>query len=519
MTTNESMRTATTTTTTTDVLVVGAGPAGLATALSAARHGARVVVVERHPGTSVHPRATALTTRTMEILRGWGLADAVRARSVGTTLDVAVAPALAAPPFAVLPSGYPAPRQALAVSPAMPALCAQDHLEPLLVDAVRAQGGEIRFGTTLTGLRVTPDGVRAQLGRAGRVRARFVVGADGPRSRVRRALGIDVQRLGVLGEYVQAIFRAGDLAALTGQPVRPLTMIVHPEAEGVLLPVGAGRWGFAHEWFPERGETPDYSVARWTALLRAATGLPELEPEILSVLPFTMAADVATSYRAGNGFLAGDAAHRMTPVGAVGLNTALHDGHELGWRLAWAARGFAGEALLESYAIEREPVGRANAQRSLRRGEPDPVDGLPGDLGRTYRSPVLVGAKARAPRTDRAARPGERAPHAWIRHDGRRRSVLDLFDGRLTVLADAGAWRWAAAADRLHPVPLQVVPAGTEPGLRRAYRLDEGSAVLVRPDGVVAWRHDGPCSDPAAALSAAVTTALGRAAAEASVAV
>jgi putative polyketide hydroxylase len=97
--------------------------------------------------------------------------------------------------------------------------------------------------------------------------------------------------------------------------------------------------------------------------------------------------------------------------------------------------------------------------------------------------------------------------------------VLDLFDGRLTVLAGAGSWRWAAAARPLHPLPLQVLPADTGPGLRRAYRLAEGSAVLVRPDGVVAWRHDGPCSDPAAALSAAVTTALGRAAVEASVAV
>jgi 2-polyprenyl-6-methoxyphenol hydroxylase-like FAD-dependent oxidoreductase len=208
-----------------------------------------------------------------------------------------------------------------------------------------------------------------------------VVGADGPRSRVRRALGIGVYRLGVLGEYVQAIFRAGDLAALTGQPLRPLTMIVHPEAEGVLLPVGAGRWGFAHQWFPERGETPDYSAARWTALLRTATGLPGLEPEILSVLAFTMAADVATSYRAGNGFLAGDAAHRMTPVGAVGLNTALHDGHELGWRLAWAARGLAGEALLDSYAVERERSGGPARSGRCGAGSPTRPTGCPATWG------------------------------------------------------------------------------------------------------------------------------------------
>jgi putative polyketide hydroxylase len=506
------------TTTTTDVLVVGAGPAGLATAISAARHGARVLVVERRASTSAHPRATGLSTRTMEILRGWGVADAVRARSVESALEVAITRTASEPPLAVQPTGYPTPRAALAVSPSMPALCAQDHLEPLLVDALLELGGEIRFATALTGLCSTPDGVRAEIGRAGRVRARFVVGADGPRSRVRRALGIGVQRLGALGEFVQAVFRP-DLAELTGQPIRPLTIVTHPEAEGVLLPVGDGRWAFAHEWHPERGETPDYSAARWTALLRTATGLPELAPEILSVLPFTMAADVATSYRAGNGFLVGDAAHRMTPVGGVGLNTAVHDGHELGWRLAWSVRGLGGDALLDSYAAEREPVGRANAERSLRRGEPDPADGLSGDLGRTYLSAVLAGVEPAPPRRDRAARPGERAPHAWIRHEGRRCSVLDLFDGRLTVLAGADAGPWRAAAGRIPGVPLQVLSTDTEPTLRRTYRLAPGSAVLVRPDGIVAWRHDGLSRDPASALSAAVATGLGQVATAATVAV
>jgi putative polyketide hydroxylase len=505
-------------TTTTDVLVVGAGPAGLATAVAAARHGARVLVVERRASTSAHPRATGLSTRTMEILRTWGIADAVRARSVECALGVAITRTASDRPLAVQPTGYPTPRTALSVSPSMPALCAQDHLEPLLVDALREQGGEIRFATGMTGLCSTPDGVRAELGRAGRVRARFVVGADGPRSRVRRTLGIGVRRLGVLGEFVQAVFRP-DLAELTGQPTRPLTLITHPEAGGVLLPVGGGRWAFAHEWHPERGETPDYSAARWTALLRTATGLPELEPEILSVLPFTMAAEVATSYRAGNGFLVGDAAHRMTPVGAVGLNTAVHDGHELGWRLAWSVRGLAGDALLDSYAAEREPVGRVNAERLLRRGEPDPADGLPGDLGRTYLSTVLAGAEPALPRCDRAARPGERAPHAWIRRDGRRCSVLDLFDGRLTVLCGPDAGPWRAAARRLHGIPLQVLSTEAEPRLGRAYRLAPGSAVLVRPDGIVAWRHDGHCRNPGTALSAAVATSLGRAADPVSLAV
>jgi putative polyketide hydroxylase len=202
-------------------------------------------------------------------------------------------------------------------------------------------------------------------------------------------------------------------------------------------------------------------------------------------------------------------------MGGIGMNTAIHDGHELGWRLAWAIRGLAGDALLDSYAAEREPLGRALAARSLRE-EREPDDGLPTDLGRTYRSPVLVddgGAPARG--HSRPARPGERAPHVWVRRRGRRASVLDLFEDRLTVLTGPRGEGWRHAAARSRGVPIGVFAAGRDlpdprGALRAAYRLEPDSAVLVRPDGIVAWRHDGPCHDHGSALTYAVETALGR---------
>ena len=446
-----------------DLLVIGAGPAGLATALSAARHGARVLVVERHHSTSIHPRASGLSTRTMEIFRTLGRRRRRAHRELDGPRPRRVRDHPRRPrPRPRTPIGFPLPREALAVSPTFPACCAQDLLEPILLDAVRRAGVDVRFDTELTDLAVDDAGAWARVhdrvtGATTTVRSRFVVGADGPRSRVRTALGIDTEHLGGIGRYVQLLFRA-DLSAVLGDHApRALLRCTHPEAGGLLIAFGgegdAARWGFARPC-PTDDDIPADDAA-WTAMLRTVTGIEDLRPELLGTAVFDLDAELATATRAGAAFLVGDAAHRMTPVGAVGLNTAVQDGHNLGWKLAWAAQDRAGEPLLASYAAERVHVGERRARRSVRPGEPDPADGLLGDLGVGYASPVLAGAAPTLVEpADLAAAPGERAPHVWVHVDGRRCSTLDLWDGRLT----AGDRRPDLARGRRGPRPRRSRP-------------------------------------------------------------
>ncbi len=475
-----------------DILVVGAGPAGLTTAITAARCGARVLVVERHAGTSIFPRATGVSTRTMEIFRTWGVHKLVRAGEVRVQPLRSISPTLRT----ALPDGLPASfptdmRAVLARSPALPACVPQDHVEPVLLDHLRLLGADVRFGVELARLADRADGVHAVLrdratGAREPVAARFVVGADGVRGTVRRALGIGSTHLGTVGEFVNVTFRA-DLDPVIGDRRYGLYIIENAEAGGLLLPAGEGRWLYARQWFPERGESADdLTPSRCVALIRTAVGVPDLEVQVLARLPFTMAAELADTFRSGHGFLVGDAAHRMTPVGAVGMNTAIAAGHNLGWKLAWVARGWAGPALLDSYEDERRPAGEYRARRSLQRGGPPEPDPLGVDLGVQYASSVV------------APDAGARAPHAWVTVDGRRRSTIDLFDGRLTLLAGRDAAAWRAAADRISGPPLTVLDVGQD------------GAVLVRPDGHVAWRA-ATADRPEAQLRAALDLALSRA--------
>ena len=485
-----------------DVVIVGAGPSGLTTAVPLARAGVRVLLVEKHPGLSIFPKATGLRPRTMEILRSWGLEEEVTTRAQPAQLAVSVRPVLTAP-GPVTPLGLPTEAELAGVSPCRVAVFPQDRFEAVLLTDLLANGGEVRFSTELVDFRADESEVRLDLrrrdgDRAETVTTPYLVAADGSRSSIRDRLGIAMEQLGAEGHHLSTLFGA-DLSAVMPEVPFVLTITMAPGVEGLFAATGRNdSWFYDIEWHPETGETvADWPVERVAARIRAASGLPDLELDVRGVFPWDFGASVASRQRAGRVFLVGDAAHRTTPRGATGMNTGIADGHNLGWKLAWVTRGWAAESLLDSYEPERAPVGRANAEASLRTGTgADGAHAVIQDFGVRYDSGAVLAGHDLA---------GLRAPHAWVGIDGRTVSTLDLFGDRLTVLTGG----------REVPVrsgtPVAVLALGrdfTDPdgGFAAAYRLAPGDAVLVRPDGYVAW------GGPLGGLGKAVATVTGMAA-------
>jgi putative polyketide hydroxylase len=416
------------------VVIAGAGPAGLVAAVTLARNGVRSLLVERDQGLSPLPRATAVSTRTMELLRSWGLEDQVRAGQLDLNSTGAwAAETLASPDGVELPLGVAGIEQAAAASPTTLAAVPQDHLEPVLLGHLETLGlTEIQFGTELTALGQDADGVtvtlRQRAGGAERaVRAGYLVGADGAHSAARRLLDIAMDGPDHLNEQLTVLFEA-PLGEVVGDRRHGIYFIQHPEAGGVLVPNGAGdRWLYGRGWDPPRERLEDYTDARLAGLIRAAAGVGDLPVRVVARGAFSFAAQVAERYREGRAFLAGDAAQRMTPRGGMGMNTAVAEAHDLAWKLAWVLNGWAGAGLLGGYEAEWRPIGARRTARSAKEGaEPDGAEALAEDLN-------------------------GRLPHAWVPSaDGHPRSTLDLLGPVLTLLIGlgpgAGAWPGAAAA-------------------------------------------------------------------------
>jgi putative polyketide hydroxylase len=464
------------------VAIVGAGPAGLVAAVTLARYGVGVLLVERHPGLSPLPRATGVSTRTMELLRSWGLEEQVRAGELGMVDAGAWATdTLASPRGVLLPSGFPNREQTAAISPTALAAVPQDHLEPVLLRHLRTYPtAQVRFGTELVGFDHDEEGATVVLrdgpsGGSTVARARYLVGTDGAHSTVRTGLGIAMDGPDHLAEHLTVLFQA-PLGEVVGGRRYGIYFIQHPEAGGVLVPSGAeDRWLYGRRWEPDRERLEDYTEARLADLIRAAAGVPDLQPRILAMGSFSFAAQVAERYRDGSAFLAGDAAHRMTPRGAMGMNTAVGDAWDLGWKLAWVLRGWAPPELLGTYEAERRPVGLRRTARAAADGpDQDGAEALAEDLG-------------------------GRVAHAWLRRGGRRVSTLDLVGPGLTLLAgpDGAAWR-PAAADAGRPVPLAVEPL--DRAAAGAVGIGRRGAVLLRPDGQVAARWPTQVAEATGAL-------------------
>jgi 2,4-dichlorophenol 6-monooxygenase len=361
------------------VLIVGAGPAGLALSAALSRYGVGHLLVERHRGTAHTPRAHIINQRTVEILRHLGISD--RFHAVATPQHLMAnnlwVTTLAGQEVARSETwGTSAERAAdyRAASPEPMANCPQTVLEPMLLAAARDMGADIRFGWEFTSLAQDEDGVTSVIHeRDGdatlSVRSQYVVGADGARSRVLGQAGLTVEGPDDLARAANIWFRA-DLSRYFAHRPGVLTWNVMP---GPLPPLRLGtlichkpftEFVLAFMYDPAQVSLDAMSVGELHRQITALVG-EEVEAEILGVAGWQVRAQIAPAYSAGRVFAMGDAVHRHPPTNGLGLNMSIADAYNLGWKLALVLAGRAGAALLDSYSAERQPVGAQGVQRAI----------------------------------------------------------------------------------------------------------------------------------------------------------
>ncbi|MCH5677221.1 FAD-dependent oxidoreductase [Streptomyces gilvus] len=530
------------------VLIVGGSLVGLSTSLFLGRLGVRHTLVERHAGTSIHPRGRGNNVRTMELFRVSGTEPAIHqaASTLADNHGILQTPTLVGDAgewlFKEIDPGGGLAR----FSPTAWCLCSQNDLEPVLLDHAARLGGDLRYSTELMSFDADSTGVTAfvksrQTGEHTTIRADYLVAADGPRSPVREQLGIGQSGPGDLFHNVSITFRSRRLADVVGERRFIVCYLTSPDADGALLPVdNREHWVFHAPWHPEHGETlEEFTDERCADHIRRAVGDPGLDIEITGRAPWHAAQRVARGYSSGRVFLAGDSAHEMSPTGAFGSNTGIQDAHNLAWKLAAVLGGWAGQGLLDSYDAERRPVAEATSARAAVRSAEHSHPGFaapPGAgsgpqrgilnvaLGYRYPHGAVLGADPAMPVVPEKlalnGEPGSRAPHLWVRHQGERVSTLDLYERSLVLLSDgATPDGWHRAALRLaEQLSLPLVPYRMGEELvpeegadwAAAHGTTREGAVLVRPDGFVAWRSQGPAEDPESTLREVLTAVLAR---------
>jgi 2-polyprenyl-6-methoxyphenol hydroxylase-like FAD-dependent oxidoreductase len=518
------------------VLIVGGSLVGLTTALLLRLHGVDSLTVERHTGTAIHPRAGHFHLRTMEILRGAGLEDAVRRKSEeqyhpdgGINNVESLAGREIATFFPNLNAGVDE------FSPTIRLFINQDALEPILRQRAQELGARLQYRTECAAIEQDADGVTALLrdleaGGERSVRARYVVAADGNRSPTRGALGIGLRGHGRLSNSITIYFRSEvDMAPLLEGRNHGVNYVTNPSMRGFFRLDRKGNRGFlvvnlvgdiarpeivaAYPDAPWANIAEGITEERALELLRTAIGVPDIPVVIEDLARWQAQADSAERYQQGRVFLAGDAAHVVPPNGGFGGNTGIQDAHNIAWKLAYVLGDMAGPDLLATYDAERRPVGELTVEQAYTRyatrvatylgteGMQPLVDDFSMELGYRYNSPAVMLESGEHglhehPR-ESCGRPGSRAPHVFLQRGGETVSTLDLCGTGFALIAgpDGDGWRMAALeAARRRAVPLDAYRIGAEgladpegrlPG---AYGISDSGATLVRPDGFVAWR-------------------------------
>jgi putative polyketide hydroxylase len=417
------------------------------------------------------------------------------------------------------------------LSPTRAAVCDQDQLEPILRSEAERLGTQVRFNTELISFDQDEQGVHGRIrdrasGDEDIVTANYLIAADGTNGATRDALGIERHGPGVLQHWMNVIFETNLSPTLEGRPLRAIFLT---DINGTFVPRAGGRWLMAVQYVPERGERPeDFTDDRCCDLIRRGAGRSDVSVKIVDARPWDAAALVAERFVEGRVFIMGDAAHLMPPTGGFGGNTGIQDAHNLAWKLDAVLRGQAGPRLLESYDEERRPVAERTLAQALARLQAwfkDPSKRLPPaepivdddavTFGYTYPAGAFLdeggtpsGQAFENPRAP-SARPGSRAPHVLVQHQGKLTSTIDLFSGHWAIVVGTHGAEWLDGADRVDGASA-FAPRKYQAGLNlddvdgrlaQRYGIGDEGAVLIRPDGIIAWRARTQYGDPRRILS------------------
>lgn len=523
----------------TPVLIIGAGPIGLALAGDLGFRGVDCLLIERTDGAVLQPKMDMVGIRTMEFCRRWGIVPWVESAGYNRDYpqDCAWVTTLSGYEFGRERFPSPKDEKCPPQSPQKRERCPQNFFDPVLRRfAGQFPGVTLAYNTELVSFEEHADGVRARLrdtlsGEEREVEAEFLVGTDGGASQVRQSLGIQMTGEPALTYTTNVVFRCDGLEALHDLEPAYRYIFIGPEGTWATLVAINGRdqWRFSLVG-DENRLTHDEAYMR-EAIVRAVGR--EFDFEILSMLPWVRRQLVAESYGTRRVFIAGDAAHLTSPTGGFGMNTGIQDAVNLSWKLAGYLQGWGGRTLLDSYEIEMRPVAlrnvaeaTGNLKRMLSPRVSSPTaavfqEGPEGDrarvefgdayteqmkrewfsigihLGYMFEgSPIVVPDGTPQPPDEVStytptARPGSRAPHVWLAPG---ESLIDLF-GREFVLLRFGAEAPDGAplqrAAEARGVPFRTVPIDNP----EAAALYECALVLVRPDGQVAWRGDALPAD------------------------
>jgi 2-polyprenyl-6-methoxyphenol hydroxylase-like FAD-dependent oxidoreductase len=517
----------------TPVIIVGGGPIGLAMGLLMGRFRIPAIVIERNATTTDHPKARGSFARTMEIFRIWGVEKAIRERGLPDgadhwTVGRSVSD-LHTTRFEIDPKQ----------TPVWKSVVAQDAVEEELLKAVRGYATtQLKFSTECEGFAQDAGGVTVQFldkqsDARYSLRGEYVIACDGAGSRLRKIAGIAMTGIPSIGYMANDYLRVD----LSDVPLACAAagMILAPQEDGdswvsVLNSNGRDRWLFLRRIGADRDERAHVpSDEEIVADAKRRLGV-DRKVELINRSTWRSAREVAAHYRNQRVFLVGDAAHRFLPTGGQGMNTGIADAHNLGWKLALVVRGALDPKILDTYDSERRPVGNITADFQLSTGgrlvalqqhidldDEDSRDFWLNELekhvrsvgitlGQWYPQGFLVPDQTTPPALDPERytpvdRPGHRYPHVWV-DAAQTESTIDWFDTSFVLVTGpkAEGWRHAAAilcSQIKAPLRVRTLRA---PDREHGILMGAHGAVLVRPDGYVAWRAPSASPQPLAQL-------------------